>query len=556
MTTNTSASVANAALAQTFLVTVPAGLSGMYVPSIDLFFSSVSSSFGVELSIVNLTNGLPDVTLPVAGAQVSLDAGYTVASTNGSVATNFPFPRLVFLQSGTQYALIVRGLGATPDYQLWTALAGDTDIVSGVKIANVPGNGTLYYAKSSSSWAAITGEDLKYAIYRCQFNYNATSYAGLTKTVTEIISMASTQYASGFIDIQPGDELWGLVKDGSGNITANTSVHAKVGHFDYQNELIYCHTSTGNLSPNTFFQVVRAPIEGKITGVEQLLATATIADIKSVAADGIVAKIGSPSDSSVGISFSYRGTVKQANGAYTLEPNFNAIPIQVEKEFTDATRYFLSRSDEIAYLAGNSSIHIRAGMTSNTDFISPMLDLKEHSVIGYGNQVNNNISGEQGDLGNSLTRYISKTVTLAEGMDAETLTVWIDAYKPATTEVYIYAKIWNSEDPNTFDSNPWTRMVQTSNLGVYSDSNNVEDYVEFEYQFPNAIYANTDPNYSSVMAWQPSYAGVAQTVQYQSNTGTYYGFKSFAVKAVLAVDGTDTFEYPRLTDVRAIALLL
>lgn len=545
-----------ASLAQTFTVSAPAGVSGIFVPSVDLFFQSASKSFGVTVSIVSLTNGIPDISMPVQGASATLLASQVLTSQTGQVATNFVFPQLVFLQSDTTYALLVTGLGATPDYNLWTALSGDTDIATGISISSIPASGIMYYAKNSSTWSQITGESLKYSIYRCKFNYASTASVALAKSNTEILVLQNNQFAAGVTNLIAGDEVWGLTVDSANNTIADQSIYAKVYKYDGSNNLLYCQDSTGKFTPNTRIQIVRADFEGTLDGHEKLIVLSTVAGPYDPPIDGIVPKIGGVTDSSTGIAFSYRGTVKAGNGAYTLESSYQTIPLHNEKEFTDSTRYFLSRTDERVYLAGNSSINIVATMTSNSDFMSPTIDITEHGTIGYNNQINNLIAGEQGDYGQGYTRYIGETVTLAEGMDAETLDVYLNTYKPVGTETYVYAKIWNSQDPNKFDSNPWTRLVQVTNIGTASDPNNTNDYREYEYQFPNAMFDVSDPNYTSMMAWQPLNAGVAQTVQYQSNTGTYYGFKSFAIKVVMASTSNSSFEYPRLTAVRAIALML
>lgn len=547
---------ASASLAQTFTVSAPSGVSGIYVPSVDLFFQSASKSFGVTLSIVGLTNGLPDVSMLVPGATATLLASQVTTSVDGSVATNFAFSQLVFLQSNTTYAILVTGLGATPDYKLWTALSGDVDITTGIAIASIPASGTLYYAKNSTVWAQIAGESLKYSVYRCKFNYGAPATAVLMKSNTEILILQNNQFAVGVTSLIAGDEVWGLVTDSSNNTIVDPTTYAKVYKYDPTNMLLYCQDSTGNFKANTNIQIVRADFEGSLNGHEQLILLSQVKGLYDPPIDGIIPKIGGVTDSSTGIAFTYQGTVKAGNGAYTIESTAQTIPLHNEKEFLDNTRYFLSRTDERVYLAGNSSINISATMSSNNDFMSPIIDVTEHGAIGYNNQINNLITGEQGAYGKGLTRYIGKTVTLAEGMDAETLDVYLNAYKPAGTELYAYAKIWNSQDPNQFDDGTWTRLVQVTNVGTTSDPNNTDDYREYEYQFPNAIFDSTDPNYSATMAWQPLNAGVAQTVQYQSTTGTYYGFKSFAIKVVLASTSNTSFEYPRLTAVRAIALML
>lgn len=541
----TSVNYANASIAQTFTVSAPNGISGIYVRDIALFFSSVSSSFGVELQLVNLTRGLPDVSNPVLGASCRLLPSSVVASNTGTAQTVFSFNRLVFLQSDTTYAMVIKPLGATPDYEIWTAAAGDVDINTGSVVSANPASGSLYYAKNSNVWSEIPNEDLKYIIYRAQFNINNAAYAGLVKGNTEIFVLSNTSFLSGPVDIVAGDEVWGLTS----NSQANTLVYAKVNKYDVTNQMMYCYNSTGNFANGQQIQVVRSSTERSLVGA-YLQAISTISKVYDVRADGLIAKIGSPTDSLTGVSYQFLGVTKPNGTTPVLDSTWTTIPIQTEQHFTDATHFALSKSNEVSALGANSSTQLRVNMSSNTDYLSPIVDTKEHSLIVYSNQINSNTSGEYGDLGAALTRYISETIVLAEGMDAETMNVWIDAYKPVGTEVYVYAKIWNSEDPTSFDSELWTQLKQISNIGVFSDPKDTEDYREYAYTFDNATPSMTG------IAWQPLNAGVPQTVQYQNGNGLFVGYKAFAIKIILAVDGTNTNLVPLLNDVRALALQL
>jgi len=538
----TSVNYANASIAQTFTVTTPTGISGIYVRDIALFFSAVSSSFGVQLQLVNLSKGLPDVSQPVLGATCTLPAGSVVASNTGTAQTVFSFNRLVFLQSNTTYAMVVKPLGVAPDYEIWTAAAGDVDINSGSVVASNPASGSLYYAKNSNVWAEIPNEDLKYTIYRAQFNIANTAYAGLVKGNTEIFVLANTNFLSGPIDIVAGDEVYGL----TANSQANTLIYAKINKYDLTNGLLYCYNSTGNFSNGQLIQIVRAPVEKSLNGAF-LQAISTINSVYDIQTDGLTAKIGSPTDSMTGVSYQFLGTTKPNGTTPVLDSTWRTIPIQTEEQFTDATHFALSKSNEVASLGNASSTQLRVNMISNSDYLSPIIDTKEHSLIVYSNQINSNTAGESGDLGAALTRYISETVVLAEGMDAETMNIWIDAYKPAGTEVYVYSKIWNSEDSTSFDSEPWTQMVQISNVGIYSDPKDTEDYREYQFTFGNAV-----PTIAGT-AYQPVVNGVVQAVQYTNGNGVFVNYKAFAIKVILAVDGTNTNIVPTLNDIRALA---
>lgn len=94
-------------------------------------------------------------------------------------------------------------------------------------------------------------------------------------------------------------------------------------------------------------------------------------------------------------------------------------------------------------------------------------------------------SNEVAGFGISTNRYISKRLSLAEGLDAEDVKVYLTAYNPTGTSIEVYAKIMHATDGDSFSDKSWTLLEQVTNIGVSSDSLNPNDYREFEYAFPN-----------------------------------------------------------------------
>jgi hypothetical protein len=154
-----------------------------------------------------------------------------------------------------------------------------------------------------------------------------------------------------------------------------------------------------------------------------------------------------------GVQFKAKTT---ANGTNTLDsvPNY----INVEDNTTFKTeRTLLSRSKELSVLSGAQSNQIVATLNSDTEFLSPLIDLTRFHSIYVENIINNDITDEHDVAfgGNAINKYISKIITLAEGQDAEDLLVYLTAYKPSTTSVNVYIKIKHFEDVELFDSKKW-----------------------------------------------------------------------------------------------------
>jgi len=538
----------SAALTQVFKVSVPSGISGMYATSIDLYFRKKSKSFGVEVTIVELANGQPDMSKVVSNSTVRVSSEDITVSEDASVATKFSFPQPVFLAADARYAFVVRALGGSPDYELWTGVNGAKDIRNGRSISSNPLSESAYFAKTTSDWAEIPNEDLKYTIYRAKFNVGNASKAVLKKGASEILQLKNVRYATGAPEFRAGDEVFGIGTNG----LRQTNVYAKVTGYDPVNNYLYLNDSTGQFAVDANIVIIRSSYEGAVkdaTAVDGVLAQASVSSIYDFPAHALVPKIGNSTKSLGSVTFEYRGTYKQGTPLVPVresaDSDWKPVINQEESDFYDKTRYLLSRSNEVAQLSGNSSVELRGSLSSNTDFISPMLDLRERSLVAIRNLINADSSNEHGDYGSALTRYITKTITLADGQEAEDLKVFITAYKPPRTNVLVYAKVWNQEDSDAFDKKVWTLMKQVTEPTLYSDPKNVEDYREYEFDMP-ALPPVTGAAYT---------ADSSTPVQYVTSNGIFVGFKQYAIKVVMTVQSDDdAYNYPRLSDVRAIAL--
>jgi hypothetical protein len=126
-----------------------------------------------------------------------------------------------------------------------------------------------------------------------------------------------------------------------------------------------------------------------------------------------------------------------------------------------------------------------ANLTRSNTFnsISPIIDTVPATVVTLSNIINNSSADETTRYGNSDVKYISKSVVLADGLDAEDIKVFITAYKPTTSNILVYAKILANDDTSVFEDRDWTLLQQITESSLYSDSLNEKDFIEYEYGF-------------------------------------------------------------------------
>lgn len=125
------------------------------------------------------------------------------------------------------------------------------------------------------------------------------------------------------------------------------------------------------------------------------------------------------------------------------------------------------------------TIQLSTGYSDST----PVIDINPSSIIFNNYKVNNSNADENTRYGNATSKYISKRLVLADGLDAEDLRLYVNAYKPTGTEIDVYAKVLNSSDGDSFDDKDWSKLDQVTAAGIYSSILDESDVREFEYTF-------------------------------------------------------------------------
>jgi hypothetical protein len=248
------------------------------------------------------------------------------------------------------------------------------------------------------------------------------------------------------------------------------------------------------------------------------------------------------------ISFNLSGTSNSAT-SYVADTNTTGLTFGLATEFIDKERVVMSKSNEMIYNNGKKSLIINAGLQSATSLISPVIDTSKlgalciHNRINSDNANNDIYQSEINNNGLSINRYISKSVTLATGMDSEDLVVYLGAYYPLNTTILVYAKFLNSYDSDSFSSKAWTPLTTTN--ATRSSVVNKQDINEYIYTLP------VSPPLDNTAYLDPTNMNI---LTYTSGTGQVYtSYATFAIKVVL-LSSAGSYLVPRLSDLRAIAL--
>jgi hypothetical protein len=577
-------------VAYSFTPKAPKSEEGIFLTSVDIFVARKSATRGIwfEIREMNSAGGITRSQVPFS------EVWYTNAeipiSTDGKTnPLTVTFDAPVFLMNNVQYAFIVHSENADPDTYVWISRLGETDVNTQKQVSERPFTGTFYTTNNNLNWDIVPDVDLVCIFRRADFSTGVVGQAIIGNRPIErfYLSNVSSSLSARVGDVfMSGDRITISAPNGTNTIAITDKFRGNVSTSNANGSVVRVLSATQFILSNTnyslgekidvydangFYRGITASVAA-VANTRAVLtyfketSVNTFADfknstggfyandiIRSMSSNSFTAKIDSIRDfrySTVSFEPSYLNFTKSeitfemrtyANGSTTQGSYFFIDPS--ETYYFNTEQSLSSRSNEITNLSGNRSNQIRVNMRTTSNVVSPVLDLERTHTVYIDTIINSNVVGETAATGGNLfNKYISKTVTLADGQDAEDLQVSLTAYRPPSTDVRIWAKILNAEDGETFAQKNWIELEKTGDGDIaYSSLANRDDFLEYTFKFPSSIMTGT------------TIGGASNTVAYVNSSGTSFsGYKYFAIKIGLL--GTNSAVVPRVADLKCIAL--
>ena len=151
-------------LAQSFFVSEP---KGVFLTKCDVFFSKKDkNSIPLIFQLRTMSNGVPtEKVLPLS--EVIVDPEDIVLSNDGSIPTSIELQAPVYLEGGTEYAVVM--LSDSAEYRVYISRVGEEDLVTQAFVSNQPTLGSLFKSQNGSTWDPSQWEDLKFTLYKANF---------------------------------------------------------------------------------------------------------------------------------------------------------------------------------------------------------------------------------------------------------------------------------------------------------------------------------------------------------------------------------------------------
>jgi hypothetical protein len=496
-------------LAETFFVSPQTYPDGIMLDKIRLCFATKDDVTPVTVQIRPAINGYPSTFVGYTFAEVTLtpDKVNAIGDMNSNAIpdlddptkyTEFVLDAPVYLKPG-EHSFVV--MANSDKYKVYYATVSLNNLADGAEISKQPFIGSMFKSQNASTWESDQNSDLMFRLYRKSFN-TTPAYASFalkelpsSNTVFDTLSLQTSEIVVANTSVQYEFESY----KSTGGLAGYKPISTL---YDYE-----CNDDAGrrvldtNKGARTF--ILRATMNSLNEAVSPILDATRFGGIfieniinnLPLSNTGFVITSAGSSYASPTVSITGGGGSGATASATVSSGKITAITL------TDAgSGYTTSPTVTITDGSGSSA------------------------VVSYNGE--DSKSG-----GNSNVRYLARKVTLADGFESGDLRVFITAYKPSESNIYVYYKILSKSDSDTFDNKSWQLMAQLGNENFVSTSST--DYRE--------------------LTFAPGTNGAANnSVSYISGSSTFTKFKTFAIKIVLS--GTSTVDVPKVRDFRAIAL--
>ena len=511
-------------VAQSFLVDTNGGI---FIQSLDLYFSSKSTTLPVTVQLRTMHNGYPTQKIIPFGV-ATVDAADINVSTTGATSTRFNFPSPVFLQPNQEYAFVA--LANTDEYTIYTARMGQKTLDDARLISKQPYLGSMFKSQNASTWTPEQNEDIKFNLNACSFQEDTQGVVYLVNdelpvhTLTKKNPITTT---SGSADITIFHRNHGMhstaanvtiagVPSGTHNGIASTNINGT-------------YTTIKNIKLDSYQVTAKnsatANASGDVGGENLVTATRNMLyDVIQPTVANVVHQ-----DTLLFASMRTTGgrTLEGSETEYSLDVAGKSKPVVFNDDYyMTAPGMVASQINETNEMSGGKSLNINIALYTQpgNGNLSPVVDTRTMSVHLIQNRLNNPISGTTPDFieettdtgGSSAAKYITKPIVLEN--IATALDIRLSANVRSTSAVKMYYRVTSAEDVRKLGDVAWSAFNGDGNTDKAVPP--AEDNSTFREQ-------------------QYSDTGIA-------------GFTAFQLKIVMT--GTNSSYPPLIKDMRGIAL--
>jgi len=344
-----------------------------------------------------------EITEPAVRMGVATDTTGVVPSTT---PTKFHFDYPVYLQNNTEYALVVET--DSQDYSIWASKLGETEIATNTTVTTNPSLGSVYKSQNTGSWVEDLFEDIKFTLYRAEFDISSNATIDITNQSLGYEKMVNDPLETyAFANANATSELF---KNNNNIIKVN---HKNHGFEDGSSYVFFKNLETtagftqGALN-TTLFKVSNCGVDTFcVSGIGRAADT-----VFGGGASGLITS--NKKYERVLAQFSY--IQSPSTNIDTSIKTTNVVPVDsntenytsysvadFERTFLNEEQFFINQkvvASDINTLLNNlgNSLVYRLTLSSTKSYLSPILDLKTSSIKLSSNRIEN-ASGKENRYG-------------------------------------------------------------------------------------------------------------------------------------------------------------
>ena len=475
-------------LAQTFLIDDE---GGVFLTSIDIFFSTKDAAIPVTVQIRDVVNGYPGQRI-LPFSEVTLNPSLVNTSTDGTTATKFTFASPVYIQNNVEHCFVV--MANSQDYNAYVARIGETSLDSSRTISAQPYAGVLFKSQNGMTWSAEQNEDMKFKLRRAEFS-NVTGTVTLTNDTLPTRTLKNnplrTTNSSGVIRVfHPNHGMHGT----SNNVTIAGIAAGTYNGIDTTSTAINgTYTSISNVTLDSYDITTggTANATGDIGGATVTATQNRLFDVLNLGGIQTMTVPGTNID-----YFVRTTTGRSVHGSeteFSLISNANKLAVvHNDNLFFTAPRMVASEINETnETITGGKSFYTILELSTTNTKLSPVLDTQRMSVFTIQNRLNSPTSSntpsfvdDTASTGTSSAAvYCTKPVLLENNSKA--LDIRLTANIRATSEVEMYFRTSGSDQDVQLSDVAWTPFNTDGSPDV-SIVPSEDDTTFKEYKFSQA----------------------------------------------------------------------
>ena len=318
--------------------------------------------------------------------------------TESTTPTRFNFRYPVYLQNNTEYALVVET--DSIEYSLWASQLGEIEISTSNVVTTQPGLGSVYKSQNTDNWTEDLYEDIKFVLYRAEFNTEKEANLEITNVELDYESL----------DVSPFETSVRSSTNSTSSLFKNNNSIVKVYHRDNGfedkgNSYVYFKSASdvGGISSvilnNRLFEVSNGGVDvynilspngagsSVIGGGSKVLATYNRKYERLYAQIPYLQLEGTKID-----SFVYTTNVVPVDSNTKNYSSYSTV--DYEKTFLNEEHFFTNQkviASKINHVMNGltNSLKYKLRLSSSNSALSPVVDLRTATVKTASNRVEN-----------------------------------------------------------------------------------------------------------------------------------------------------------------------